>query len=138
MPRMDPKKPKGNNAAAFRNSAEANNRSNPSPQWFSGIIEWFRNQPNPSEYDILLQKLAPLWEKAIEPTLIQEFGQGSTLYCIFYRDRQSSQQMIMEIWDPHYVDQKPAKVFKLDGFPPKAIQNLPNYREQAEILIMQN
>ena len=137
MPRMDPRKPKGNNTAAFRNSAEAQNRSNRPPQWLSDMIEWFRQQPNPSEYDIFLQQLTPFWDRAIEPTLIREFGQGSTLYCIFYRDRDPS-QVNLEIWDPNYVEQKPSQVFKLQGFPPKAIQNLPNHREQAEILILQN
>lgn len=138
MPRMDPMKPKRNKSAAFRNSAEINDRTSPRPQWFNTMIEWFSNQPNSTKYDILLQKLTPLWEKAIEPTLIQEFGRGSTLYCIFYRNKHSSQQIIMEIWDPHYVEQKPSQVFKLDGFPPEAIQDFPDYREEAEILIMQN
>jgi hypothetical protein len=133
---MEPRKPKRDQAAAFRNSAEAQNRSNLRPEWFNGMIEWFRNQPNPSEYEILLQKLYPIWEKAIEPTLILEFGQGSTLYCIFYRDRHSSQQIIMEIWDPNYVEQKPSQVFKLGGFSPEAIQDFPNYREQAEIITL--
>ncbi|MGL4497560.1 MAG: hypothetical protein ACRCU2_00735 [Planktothrix sp.] len=134
---MEPIKPKQNKTAAFRNSAEANNRSNRPPEWFSDMIEWLKNQSNPSEYEILLQILAPLWEQAIEPKLIQEFGQGSTLYCIFYQDRDPS-LVILEIWDPRYVEQKPSQVFKLEGFPPKAIQNLPKYREQAEILILQN
>lgn len=138
MPRIDPLKPKRNKAAAFPNSAGSQNRSNSRTQWWSHLIEGFKNQPNPSEYEVLFQKLAPIWEKAIEPTLILEFGQGSTLYCIFYRDRHSSQEMIMEIWDPNYVEQKPSQVFKLGGFSPEAIQDFPNYREQAEILTLQN
>ncbi len=137
MPRMDPRKPRRNQEEAFRRNAEATNRSNRNPQWLSSLTDLFRTQPNLLEYEIIFQKLLPIWNQAIEPLLIQEFGQNSTLYCIFYRD-QLSLQPIMEVWDPHYVHEKPAQVFKLDGFRPGSVQFLPKYREQAEILILPN
>lgn len=137
MPRMDPFNPRRNKADAFRRNAEATHPSNPNPRWFSFLTDLIRTKPNLSEYEIIFQKLVPIWEQAIEPLLIQDFGRNSTLYCIFYRDQLSSQP-IMEVWDPHYVHEKPAQVFKLDGFHPSSVQFLPKYREQAEILILPN
>jgi len=85
----------------------------------------------------ILDKLEPIWNSAIQPALIKKFGGATTLYAIFYAGK-SSDEMIIEVWDPNYINIKPSEVFNLRGMPSEEIKYLPKAREQADCFSLQN
>lgn len=82
-------------------------------------------------------KLTPIWDSAIEPALIKKFGGATTLYIIFYAGNYPG-EIIMEIWDPQYINIKPSEVFQLKGIRDEEIRHLPRQREQAEVISLKN
>lgn len=142
MPRFDPKKQKQDKTSEFIDNAEDVNTYSKkvygeNRKSFGVFTEMFIRQQRNSKMspEIILEKLEPLWERSIEPVLIKEFGCRSTLYVIFYRGRHPD-KIIMEIWDPNYVDVKPSQVFSIEGVPESATTYFPNTRSQAEIGIL--
>ncbi|NES23377.1 MAG: hypothetical protein F6K41_31785 [Symploca sp. SIO3E6] len=85
----------------------------------------------------ILDKLEPVWNSGIQPALIEKFGGATTLYAIFYAGK-GSDEMIMEVWDPKYIDVKSSEVFSLRGMPPEEIKYLPKERGQADCFSLQN
>lgn len=142
MPRFDPRNPrnpKRNTASEFINSAEEANVPMQKQSSFAALTEIFTKQHKKSHSfpEVILAKLAPIWETAIEPVLIREFGRRSTLYIIFYQGKYHD-EIIMEIWDPKYVDQKESQVFSLEGVPSSTARHFPKNREDAEIGVLQD
>jgi hypothetical protein len=144
MPRFNPfnpKKPKRNQQSEFIDSSQDfNDREgvyNENRRSFSAFTKMFSRQHKNDAMspEIILEKLDPIWEDSIEPVLMKEFGRGSTLYVIFYRGRKSD-RIIMEIWDPNYLDVKASQVFHIDGVPESATRYFPTNRSQAEIGIL--
>ena len=138
MPRFDSRdirKEKRNKTSDFIDSAEdGQNR-----RGFGAFTEMFTKQQRNSagSPEIILQKLEPIWERSVEPVLIREFGRRSTLYIIFYQGK-NREQIIMEIWDPKYVNEKESQVFSLEGVPEYTARYFPRSRSQAEIGILAN
>jgi hypothetical protein len=139
MPRFEPKNPKRDKASEFQDRVEDvtvyGNRS----RGFGVFIEMFRRpQKNSTIFpEIVLEKLEPIWERSIEPLLISEFGRRSTLYVIFYLGGKRD-EIIMEIWDPNYINTKPSQVFSIEGVPEYATRNFPINRSQAEIGVLED
>ena len=90
-----------------------------------------------SKFVYMVEKLEPIWEQEIEPVLISEFGRRSTLYVIFYIGKKQD-EIIMEIWDPNYIDVKPSQVFSIEGVPEYASRHFPRNRSQAEIGVLED
>ena len=96
------------------------------------------SQPfRPSITEDLLETLSPLWETTILPTLLLTFGKGSTLYAIFYTTGAPENEVILEVWDPNYVDTKPSETFRFRGISNIAKQ-LPRSRSKAKIITIKN
>lgn len=142
MPRFDPRNPnppKRNKASEFIDSAEEVNVSRENQRGLIALTKMFNKQQKKSQGspEVILEKLAPIWETAIEPVLITEFGRRSTLYIIFYQGKHRD-EIIMELWDPKYVNQKESQVFNIEGVPPSTTRHFPKNREDAEIGILQD
>ena len=137
MPRFDPRNPKQNKVSEFQDSVQdvsSNKRKS-----FRVLTEVFRRQQKNSALspEIVLEKLEPIWEREIEPVLVSEFGRRSTLYVIFYLGRKQD-EIIMEIWDPNYINKKPSQVFSIEGVPEYATRHFPRNRSQAEIGVLED
>lgn len=145
MPRfdsMDPRKQKRNKTSDFIDSAEDVNVYGDrvyekNRKGFGVFTQMFIGQQKNSagSLEIILEKLKPIWDTSIAPTLIAEFGIRSTLYVIFYRGR-NREQIIMEIWDPKYVEVKPSQVFSIEGITDSVTRYFPHDRSQAEIRVL--
>ena len=137
MARLDPKKPKHDRASEFLNSVEDVTIYRNQRKGFTTVSELFRRQQKNSFTEIVLEKLDPIWEQEIEPVLVSQFGRSSTLYVIFYLGRKQD-EIIMEIWDPKYIDAKPSQVFRIEGVPGYATKHFPKNRSQAEISVLED
>ncbi len=139
MPRFEPREPKHNKASEFLDSLEDNTIYINTRRGFGVFTEMFRRQQKNSSIfpEIILEKLDPIWEREIEPILVSQFGRGSTLYVIFYLGKKR-EEIIMEIWDPKYVDVKPSQVFSIEGVPEYANRHFPRNRSQAEIGVLED
>lgn len=135
MPRFDPKKPKPDRASEFVASVEDVTIYRHPSKSLSLVSELLRRQQKNEFTEIILEKLDSIWEREIESVLVSEFGRGSTLYVIFYLSRKQD-EIIMEIWDPNYVNVKPSQVFGIEGVPEYAARHFPKNRSQAEIGIL--
>jgi hypothetical protein len=145
MPRFDPLNPKKTNrdkTSEFIDSAENSNSYSEKVygqkrRSFGVFTQMFIGQQKKSavSLEIILEKLEPIWDTAIEPSLIAEFGARSTLYVIFYRGR-NREQIIMEIWDPKYIEVKPSQVFIIEGITDSVTRYFPYDRSQAEIRVL--
>lgn len=145
MPRFDPinpKKQQRNQQSEWRDSSQDVNPDSErvysnSRRGFSAFTQMFirQHQNDAMSPEIILEKLEPIWEGSIEPILITQFGIGSTLYVIFYIGTRKG-EIVMEIWDPNYVDVKPAQVFNIEGVPEYATRYFPRNRAQAKIGIL--
>ena len=137
MPRFEPREPKRNQASEFIDSAEDVTIYTNRRRGFGVFTEMFRRQQKNSAIfpEIILEKLDPIWEQEIEPILVSQFGRGSTLYVIFYLGKKR-EEIIMEIWDPNYIDVKPSQVFSIEGVPEYATRHFPRNRSQAEIGVL--
>jgi hypothetical protein len=145
MPRfdpIDPRKQKRNKTSDFIDSAKDVNVYGDqvygkNRRGFGAFTEMFTRQQKNSagSPEIILEKLEPIWERSIEPVLIREFGRRSTLYIIFYQGK-NREQIIMEIWDPKYVNQKESQVFSIEGVPEYVTRYFPKNRSQAEIGVL--
>jgi hypothetical protein len=85
----------------------------------------------------LLEVILPVWDRTIVPALHSEFGNVATLYAIFYAPDVPEAEIILEVWDPRYVDRKPAQLFRFRGMSDVAMQ-LPRSRAEAEVLRLEN
>lgn len=131
MPRFDPKHPQQNKVSEFQDSVrDVSNNKNKSLNVFTDM---FKRQEKHSVMppESVLEKLALIWEKEIEPVLISEFGRCSTLYVIFYLGRKQD-EIIMEIWHPEYYDTKPSQVFILELLDIKTRHELKNTLKLTE------
>lgn len=139
MPRFDPKEPKRDKTSEFLDSTEDAAIYTNRPRRFGVFTEMLRRQPKNDAIfpEIILEKLDPIWEREIEPVLDSQFGRRSTLYIIFYLGKKR-EEIIMEIWDPNYVDVKPSQVFSIEGVPEYATRHFPRNRSQAEISILED
>lgn len=139
MPRFDPKNQRRDQASEFQDSFKDDSSSSNQSRGFNRVFDIFRRQKKDSVLfpEIVLEKLEPIWEREIEPILIEEFGRQSTLYIIFYLSKKRD-EIIMEIWDPNYVNTKPSQVFMIQGVPGAALKYFPKNRSQAEIGILQD
>jgi hypothetical protein len=137
MPRFDPRNSKQNKVSEFQDSVQ--DLSSNKRKGFSVLTEIFRRQQKNSAMspEIVLEKLDPIWEREIEPVLVSEFGRRSTLYVIFYLGRKQD-EIIMEIWDPNYIDVKPSQVFRIEKVPGSVTRNFPRDRSQAEIGVLED
>lgn len=137
MPRFEPKDPKNKKASEFLDSVEDVTTYTNRRRGFRVFTKMFIRQQKSSPIfpEIVLEKLEPIWEREIEPILVSQFGCGSTLYVIFYLGKKP-EEIIMEIWDPKYIDVKPSQVFSIEGVPEYATRNFPRNRSQAEIGIL--
>lgn len=137
MPRFDPIPPKPDNVSSFQDSADSDSAHSSERRGFVRFSETVRRKKRNSTVfsEFILEKLEPIWEKEIEPVLISEFGRRSTLYVIFYL-KQEQNQVLMEIWDPNYVETKPSQVFIIDNVSKSITKHLPVNRSQAEIEIL--
>ncbi|OCQ91404.1 hypothetical protein BCD67_23610 [Oscillatoriales cyanobacterium USR001] len=135
MPRFEPKRDK---TSEFLDSVDATVYANKS-RGFGVFTEMFRRQQKNSATfpEIILEKLEPIWERQIEPVLVSQFGRGSILYVIFYLGK-NQDEIIMEIWDPNYIDAKPSQVFSIEGVPGYAVKHFPRNRSQAEIGVLED
>lgn len=132
MPRMNPFRKKN---TSLNDSLRDRKKQN-----YSFLQELFfpRNKPSESSVtEALIEQVSPIWETDIVPSLISSFGIGSTLYAIFYAPNSRKNKVILEIWDPHYVENKPSQVFELKGIK-DIVKQLPNMREKAQILTLKN
>jgi hypothetical protein len=84
----------------------------------------------------LQRQLHAIWNLHIVPVLKENFGFNTVLYVIFYVD-QTTNEMMMEVWDPKQVDNKPSQVFRLAGFEPE-LNDFPKNRNQAKKLRLVN
>lgn len=136
MPKFEPKRDK---ASEFLDSAEDITIYTNRRRGFGVFTEMFRIQQKNSVIfpEIILEKLEPIWEQEIEPILVSQFGRGSTLYVIFYLGKKR-EEIIMEIWDPNYIDVKPSQVFSIEGVPEYATRHFPRNRSQAEIGVLED
>jgi len=139
MPKFDPRNPKRDRASEFQDSVEDGRIYGNRRSGFGIFTEMFRRQQKNSAMfpEIVLEKLEPIWEQEIEPVLISEFGRRSTLYVIFYIGKKQD-EIIMEIWDPNYIDVKPSQVFSIEGVPEYATRHFPRNRSQAEIGVLED
>lgn len=137
MPRFDPRNPKQNKVSEFQDSVQ--DVSSNKRKGFGVFTKMFRRQQKNSATfpEIVLEKLEPIWETQIEPILVSQFGRGSILYVIFYLGRKQD-EIIMEIWDPNYIDVKPSQVFRIEGVPEYATRHFPRNRSQAEIGVLED
>lgn len=145
MPRfdpIDPRKQKRAKTSEFIDSVEdvsvyGDRVYEENRRGFGAFTEMFTKQQKKSagSPEIILEKLEPIWERQIEPVLIREFGRRSTLYIIFYQGKYRD-QIIMEIWDPKYVNEKESQVFSIEGVPEYATRYFPRSRSQAEVGIL--
>ncbi|UXE63241.1 MAG: hypothetical protein KA717_11635 [Woronichinia naegeliana WA131] len=137
MPRVDPIPPKRDSVPNFQDSADNDAAHTSKRRGFVRFSEIVRRQQRNSKAfpEFILEKLEPIWEEEIEPVLISEFGRRSTLYIIFFL-KQEQNQVVMEIWDPNYVETKPSQVFRIDNVPKSITNYLPVSRSQAEIGIL--
>lgn len=137
MPRDDNKRDKdkvNNFKDASDETINSNDKEHP-------ILDSLRKILTGDESDIfpeeLLQQLEKIWDKIIVPVLIAAFGRSGVLYVIFYRSK-TAEEIIMEIWDPKYVAEKPSEVFKFRGLFEEDIELLAKNREEAKILILED
>jgi hypothetical protein len=137
MPRVDPIPPKRDNVSNFQDSADNDAVYISKRRFLVRLREIFgRQQRNSTVFpEIILEKLEPIWEEEIEPVLILEFGRYSTLHIVFYV-KQGQDQVVMEIWDPNYIETKPSQVFRIDNVPKSITRDLPKNRSQAEISVL--
>lgn len=98
----------------------------------------------PSQEDLLppeLQRqLHAIWDLHIVPVLKENLGFNTVLYVIFYVD-QTTNEVMMEVWDPKQVDNKPSQVFRLTGLiglSKSELNNFPKDRSQAKKLSLVN
>lgn len=84
----------------------------------------------------ILRKLAPIWAKNIVPELRRKFKRNTTLYAIFYVGQ--ADELIIEIWDPNYVNKKSSEVFKLKGCSKNEVAPFAKDRSQTNIISLQN
>lgn len=134
MPRMEPRRDK---ESEFRQlGRERANPENRGGKVFDSLRRIFGGT-EPYLPESLLEKLTPIWETTIVPVLIEEFGSEASLYVIFYAGSDPG-QLIMEIWDPRYVNRKPSQVFKLGGLPDREIQRLPKNRSKAKPMTLED
>ncbi|MGK7927022.1 MAG: hypothetical protein AB4290_17565, partial [Spirulina sp.] len=119
MPRFNPKNPKRDKVSEVQDTFEGirDDSNSKKLKRFNVFTNLWRKQHKNLDVlpEIILEKLEENWHPEIEPTLIEKFGRDSTLYVIFYHKNKSN--IIMEIWDPNYVNQKPSQVFSLEGIP---------------------
>ncbi len=135
MPRDDKEQDK---VSDFQEAAKKNkdNQSeyNPISDWLRKIFTGNKSNIFPER---LIQQLEKIWDTKIAPVLIEKFGRDSTLYAIFYRGI-TSEEVIMEIWEPKYINEKASQVFEFKGFLEEEIAKLPRNREQAKVFILEN
>lgn len=151
MPRLDPKIKKNQNAFEdyyyseenedFEQNRELQEAVNATKKAVNAITRLFWNDKTQKSHisEDLIQKLEPIWESHIAPTLIREFGGNTTLYVIFYRGRKAD-EAVMEIWDPRHFDSKPSQVFMfaIAGMLESQGRSIAKKREQASVLTLDN
>jgi hypothetical protein len=130
MPRMDPLRKKSS-APDYRRR----NQQEPIANFLRNLLFSSSQPSEPSTTERLIESISPIWDKTISPTLLAEFGNVATLYAIFYATDHSD-EVVLEVWDPAYVDSKPAEVFRLRGLPDVARQ-LPAARAEAKIITLE-
>lgn len=132
MPRINPFRKKNTSSNDSFRDGKKQSRS------FLQELFFPRNKPSESSVaEALIEQVSPIWETVIVPILITSFGTGSTLYAIFYAPNSRKNKVILEIWDPNYVETKPSEVFKLEGIQ-DIVKQLPNTREKAQVLTLKN
>jgi hypothetical protein len=132
MPRMDPLRKKNIPPNQYRRD-----RQEPVAYFLRRL---FFPASEPSESSIteeLLETLSPIWDKNVAPTLLSAFGDVTTLYAIFYAPDTPEREVILEVWDPIYVDSKPSEVFRFKGIPNVAAR-LPSSRSEAKVITLEN
>lgn len=132
MPRINPFRKKNVESNDAGGDRKKQNRS--------FLQKLFFSKSQPSEVlivEALIEKVSPIWDTVIIPLLVTKFGKGSTLYAIFYAPNSRKNKVILEIWDPNYVDTKPSEVFELEGMH-DVIEQLPTNRTKAQILTLEN
>jgi hypothetical protein len=127
---MDPLREKSS-ASAYRRR----NQQEPIASFLRNLLFSSSQSSEPSTTERLIEAISPIWDRTIAPTLLAEFGNVPTLYAIFYA-ADHSDEVVLELWDPDYVDGKPAEVFRLRGLQDVSRQ-LPVARAEAKIITLE-
>jgi len=139
MPRFDSGNPRGDKVSRYQDDIEDITTHSNKRRGFRVFSEFFKTRRVNSVIfpETILGKLEPIWDKDIEPVLVAEFGCRSTLHIIFYLGKRQD-EIIMEIWDPNYVNTKPSQVFSITGVPDYATKLFAKSRSQAEISVLKD
>ena len=103
----------------------------------NGVSEDNKDNKELEMLDDIIKGLGKTWETYIFPVLQNAFDNASKLYAVFYLGN-SDDEVIMEIWDPEYIDIKPSKIFALKLSPSKMLQSLPHNRSGCKVFVLEN
>lgn len=131
MPRLDPFKRKKDNSRPSENYQEL-----PITSFLHNLFSHHSREVESTVLNELTDAISSEWDGSIAPTLLMRFGRVPRLYVIFYADSHLD-DVILEVWDPNYVDTKPSEVFRLRGLP-KVAKQLPAIRSRATINTLEN
>ena len=125
MPRQDP---------PYRHSSRDSQNSDRSKSSISVSLRYFFGGDRSSESSVpetFLEQLEPVWDRQIVPLLIESFGRKALLHTIFYAQ---GGEIVMEIWDPKYVETIESQVFKFKGVSSRDARHFVAQRSQAQVM----
>jgi len=110
--------------------------------WLADVTTWIIERLF-TFVETLFQALQNIWSSEIASVLLEAFGIQDFLNIIFYAAKIAG-EVIMEIWNPTYVYNKPSKVFKVQQAQALRMTSapkdspLPQQRGQAKVLKLEN